>query len=100
MKEYNGRIYAGTNNGLNILTPPSLTADKKWKIESLGKSDGIIKNVRTYNSDLLLSNGQYWWGDDGITIISHLDELNKDTVAPATYITSFDIFNRPQYFFQ
>jgi signal transduction histidine kinase/ligand-binding sensor domain-containing protein len=98
LKEYNGKIYAGTNNGLNILTPPSLTADKKWKIESLGKSAGIIKAVRSYNSDLLLNNGQYWWGDDGITIISNLDEHFKETLAPATYITGIEIFNHRQYF--
>ena len=98
LKEYHGVIYAGTGNGLNILTPPYLTTDKKWKIESLGKSSGIVKNVRTYNSDLLLSNGQYWWGDDGITIISKLNERSKDTTAPPTYITGFDVFNHRLYF--
>ena len=32
LKEGNGRIYAGTTNGSqSILTPPSLTADKKME---------------------------------------------------------------------
>ena len=98
LKEYHGRIYAGTGEGLNILTPPSFAADNTWKIESLGVSDGIGKNARTFNSDLLLANGQYWWGDEGITIISNIDARKNDSAVPATYITGFDVYNHRQYF--
>ncbi len=98
LKEYKGRIYAGSGEGLNILTPPSLTADNTWQIESLGRSDGIAKNARTFNSDLLLANGQYWWGDEGITIISNLNVRKNDSIIPATYITGFDVYNRRQNF--
>jgi hypothetical protein len=64
----------------------------------IGKISGIVKKAATYNSDLLLANGQYWWGDNGITIMSNLDERLNDSTTPATYITGFDIFNHRQYF--
>jgi hypothetical protein len=86
LKEYHGRIYAGTADGLNILTPPPPGDEEKWKIESLGASYGITKNARTYNSDLLSANGQYWWGDNGITIISNIGELSKSSNIPLTYL--------------
>jgi len=99
VKEYRGRIYVGTKAGLNILTPPSMMRDSMWGIESIGRSDGIVKSANTYNSDLLLDNGQYWWGDNGITIISNLEKRIRDTTVPATYVTGLDIFNRPQNFY-
>jgi signal transduction histidine kinase/ligand-binding sensor domain-containing protein len=98
LKVYKGRIYAGTNGGINILTPPSLSGNNRWKIESLGKKEGITKKVRTYNSDLLLQNGQYWWGDEGITIVSDLDQHINDTLSPATYITGLDVYGLRQNF--
>lgn len=98
LKEYNGRIYAGTADGLNILTPPSSNGDKRWQVESIGVSYGISKNARTYNSDLLTTGGQYWWGDNGITMIKNIDEFCKDSTIPPTYVTGFEVYNHRQYF--
>jgi len=96
--EYDGRIYVGTSLGLTILTPPDRTTNKQWQAENLGKTDGILKVAGSYKSDMITSNGQYWWGDDGVTIISNLKNRNSDTTIPATAITGFDIHNQQQNF--
>jgi signal transduction histidine kinase/ligand-binding sensor domain-containing protein len=99
IKEHDGKIYAGTRRGLNIITPPKPGSTDNWKIVAFGKTSGIEKTVASYNSDLLRRNGDYWWGDDGITIMSNGDEMGKPAMVPPTYITGLNIFNRRQRFF-
>ncbi|MET0638146.1 MAG: ATP-binding protein [Chitinophagaceae bacterium] len=96
--EHKGRFYVGTSRGLSIITPPWISSDQKWKVESLGKSSGLAKTVATYNSDLMLKDGQYWWGDDGITILKNLEEMVRDTVVPPTYVTGIDLLSKPLVF--
>jgi len=96
LNQHNGRIYAGTFDGLTVITPPALSPLKKWELRSYGDAHGIRKIVNTYNSDAITRDGRFLWGDKGLTIIS--DPLASDTMIPNTYITGLDIFNKRQYF--
>jgi signal transduction histidine kinase/ligand-binding sensor domain-containing protein len=98
LKDHDGIIYVGTARGLNILTPPQLSSSGKWTVASHGNSSGVEKTVASYNSDLLLRNGDYWWGDDGITIIAKEDVQGRRTTLPPTFITGFDVFSKKQRF--
>ena len=69
MLGHNGRIYAGTNGGISVITPNTISADKKMEIESYGASDGVKKIFTgSFMTDAMAQNGLYLWGDDGVTI--------------------------------
>ena len=63
--KYHGRIYAGSNKGITIITPPAAGAGspENWQVGSFGLSKMYIDN---YNGDLITKDGLYWLGDLGI----------------------------------
>ncbi len=69
LNEYNGKIYAGTRTGFSILTAPEISPDGKWSIENYGRDLGLTKIANSYNSDMVSSQGDFWWGDAGATVI-------------------------------
>jgi len=95
INENNGRIYVATFTGLSILSPPQFSAEKKWRVESLGKRQGIYKPNETLISTVVTKKGQYLWGTKGITIS---DNFVADSSGAYICITGIDIFNQPQYF--
>jgi signal transduction histidine kinase/streptogramin lyase len=80
-------IYATDFNGVNVITLPA----GSFKSGNVWRSDHYnINRVNTnvYASDALSANGDYLWGDNGITV---LDLSAKDKLQPKTYITGIAI---------
>ena len=95
LNEYNGSVYVGMQRGITIITPPSVSLQKNWQVESFGKAEGFSKLANSINSDMVTREGLFLWGDRGMTA---LDNFKRHTIVPGTYLTGIDIFNRPQYF--
>ena len=93
LNEYGHCMYVGTKDGgINILSPPTFSFDKKWEIESFGNSQGIYKRVATLRSDIITQDGRFLWGDKGITTLRKAI-LHNDV--PKTYICEIDLLNKP-----
>jgi signal transduction histidine kinase len=87
----NGRVYAGTDKGITVITPPAagINTNGKWGVESFGKSYGLNRlEPFSFLTDALTKDGLYCWGDDGISV---LDLSKKDTFATATFITGIGV---------
>ena len=107
--EYNGSVVVGTNNKATIITAPVpdyLAADTTspgkgqsatgWKIAPLDQSELLIREqTNAWSTDLVTKEGQYLWGDRGITAIN---EIKPETDSVATFITGLTIMTRPQHF--
>ncbi len=95
LNQYAGKIYAGTRGGLSVIYLHDSGFQKNWEIKSFGSTDGVRKLANTIESDYVAKNGDFIWGDIGLTIIKN--SSNRNTISPV-YITGFDIFNQSQYF--
>jgi signal transduction histidine kinase/ligand-binding sensor domain-containing protein len=95
--QYKNRVYASTDKGITVITPPSKEANgKKWEAESFGRAYGITKsNSSYYETDMITRDGLYCWGDAGITI---LDLTKKDTLVTDVHIAGMNIMDQPSYF--
>ena len=98
---YNNAIIAGSSNKISIVTVPEninengVTTPKEWKVTPLDKSEGLIKETNSWASDCITSQGQYLWGDLGITVINDIKSPDDSVV---TYITGMNLMTQPQYF--
>ncbi len=95
--EKNGSIYAGTSEGLTIISPNN--QDRKtsgWNAKTYGRPQ-LFNHVDFNPIVLVTKKGQFWWGlgADGILI---MDEQGNDTMVPPAYITGIDIMEQTQYF--
>ncbi len=95
--EYNGTVLAGTNNKINMITAPDPgDSANNWKISLLDKSQGLLKEeANSWSTDGVTHDGQYLWGDLGLTVINQI-KASSDSVA--TYITGMNVMGQPQYF--
>ena len=93
--EHEGKIIAGTRKKINIITPPELSATKKWTIQLLNGTENLVKNANSYASDAITARGNYLWGDDGIHIIYG---IKPDTVTSRCFVVGIDIMAQPVYF--
>jgi signal transduction histidine kinase/ligand-binding sensor domain-containing protein len=94
LNEYDHQIFSGTFKGVSIIIPP-LPGKKQWNVRSFGKESGIEKLRNTVQSDIITREGEFLWGDKGITFLSKVGSAN-DT--PVTKITGISIFNEIKYF--
>jgi len=92
--EHNGQIYAGTNHGITVITPPveGVSANKKWQSASYGLTKTWINN---YIADVITKDGLYWSGDVGISL---LDLPKKDTHKSIPYINGISVFDHQVQF--
>lgn len=95
LNQYAGRIYAGTRGGLSVIYFQDSTIQKNWRIISFGSADGVRKLGSTILSDYISKNGDFIWGDMGLTIINISGNRKRNS---PVFVTGFDIFNQSQYF--
>lgn len=100
---HNGKILAGTDKAVNIITAPipayaktSDTTHQSWKIETLAKSETLVRDQTTsWSTDGITKDGVYLWGDVGMSIINQF-KVEKDSFP--TYVTGLNVMTTPQYF--
>lgn len=88
--EFNGRYIINTESKINILTPPELSENKSWKIQTL-LNGNIPKRAGTFMSDALTEDGSYLWGDIGLAVIN---PIIADTLTGKNFITGIRIMDR------
>ena len=101
---YKDLVLAGTKNRVSIITPPSdnnpidrnKKSDSTWEISLLAGSDGLVNSTNNWSTNIVTKEGQYLWGDNGITIIYGIKK-QKETTLP-TYITGITVMNEAQHF--
>ena len=100
---YKGQVLAGTQNQVGIITPPGFQAtepatnksDTTWKIGILKGSEGLLRVSNSWNTDIITKNGEYFFGDAGVTIVN---DIKEQQAKPPTYVTGISVLNEPQYF--
>lgn len=90
---YKESMVAGTGNKISIINAPAPgDSTEKWTIHPLAKSEGIVKEVNSWSTDAISQAGEYYWGDNGMTVIYAI-QASKDTVP--TYITGLTVMTEP-----
>lgn len=101
--EKNGKLYAGSKDGIIVITPPDTTsiADTRknsWSFIKYNKTQGFPFNDYNQNTAITTSNGQSWWGvTPMLTILTQFPEA--DTVTPNVYISRIGIMDQFPSFF-
>jgi signal transduction histidine kinase/ligand-binding sensor domain-containing protein len=101
--EKEGKIYAGTNNGISVFSPKeqNTRSDKKendqisWDIKNYGKPQGLAR-VDHNPSSMLTKDGRLWWGFAHVLTI--MDEPKEDKISPVAKINGIDIMGKPRNF--
>ena len=94
---YENSVLAGTDAKVNIITPPAPGADSvaKWQISNLDNSDILKKENNSWATDFITLNGEFWWCDNGVTIINKVKPANDNA---STFITGLIIMSQPRMF--
>ncbi|MGN6801625.1 MAG: ATP-binding protein, partial [Ginsengibacter sp.] len=95
--EYNGSILAGTDYKVNIIRAPAPgDTVTKWKVSVLDNSEGLTRlNSTAWSTDAVTREGQFLWGDNGITI---LNNIRSAADSAAVNITGVNIMTKPLNF--
>jgi signal transduction histidine kinase/ligand-binding sensor domain-containing protein len=87
-------IYAGTKKGISVISPPA--GAYPWRIHTIGPADGIMeRSTGNFLSDVILRNGLYLSGDNGITV---LDLKPENAVQVSLYVAGLRIMDKQKYF--
>ena len=93
---YQHKVLASTGTGISIIEAPATDdAEHSWKISPLSNSEGLIKSTNSWATDAVTADGQYLWGDLGITMFSQI-KPSEDSSFPA--INGLTIMSQPMYF--
>ena len=100
---FQGKMIVGTHHAATIIIPPGsiqLAGDtgsdqKKWEVGILRGSEGLIVTTPSWNCNTITREGQYFWGDAGITIIN---EIKEQASTPPVFVTGLSVMNEPKYF--
>ena len=99
--EQNNKLYAGSSDGLIIITKPGTnTIEKntaKWNIINYGKREGFPYNDYNQNTGMATKNGQTWWGITPVLTIVTQQPV-ADTIASNVYLTRITIMDQSPSF--
>ena len=93
LQEVAGKVYAGTANGLAVISPPG-NISMKWKVQTYNQSNGILYENFGERASLFSSTKQFWWStysqfnDKFITI---MDQPSEDNMVTPIFISGLDI---------
>jgi len=95
MVQHRGSVYAGTNQGITVITPPvaGVSGRKSWRAVSYAINK---QNTNSYNADMVTRDGVYWSADVGATAFD-LAKMNSSKSVP--YIKGLSVYDHPVYFF-
>lgn len=91
LNERNGQIYAGTSNGLSIITP--VIAKGKvttYQITNLRKPQGIGALDFAENSSMFSKNGKYWAGVEEVVLLV-MDSITLNPKPGTPYIAAINL---------
>ena len=93
-----GKIYAGTTNGLSIITPH---VDEKnrltIKTTNLGRAQGLGALDFDQNSSMFTKSGQYWAGVETLVLLI-MDSVQLDSARSTPRVASVNFFDQRNYF--
>jgi len=102
ISSHENKIFVGSSNGLAILEPSNgiEEEDTYWKVNTIGKEQGLTYVDFAQNSISFDKNGRFWSGAglNGSESLVIMDELKGHTTAYPAYITSLNILDKPQVF--
>ncbi len=72
--EWKGSMVVSGNNKVNIITAPAPgDTATKWNVSLLDKSGRLQRaNITSWLTDCITSDGEFLWGDNGITVIKDI----------------------------
>ncbi len=91
----NNVIYAGTANGLSMVSSGKEVADL-WHVKTYGKPQ-LFSHVDFNPFSLITKKGQFLWAVNGDGVLI-MDEPRADSLIPPVYITSIDIMGKARIF--
>jgi signal transduction histidine kinase/ligand-binding sensor domain-containing protein len=94
---YKAKVLAGTNNKVNLITAaaPGDTS-KNWKVSVLNNSEDLLRvNITSWETDAVTREGEFLWGDNGITIVKNIKPVVDSN---RICITGINVMTRPQNF--
>jgi signal transduction histidine kinase/ligand-binding sensor domain-containing protein len=96
LNEWNDKMYAGTTNGLAVINIVGNKSgqSKSLNIYNIGRDQGLNYVDFAANSSLISSDNQLWAGVDN-QILTIIDEPVSDTSTIPTFITGFNLFDKP-----
>ncbi|HCZ36829.1 MAG TPA: hypothetical protein DHV26_12985, partial [Cytophagales bacterium] len=94
LNERNGKIYAGTTNGLSIITPQVDEKNKfTIKTTNLGRAQGLGALDFAQNSSMFTKSGQYWAGVETLVLLV-IDSVQLDTARSTPQVAAVNFFDQ------
>lgn len=85
------KVYVATAAGLNVLT--ATAKSDTYSIAAFDRTTGFENLATSVISDMVRSNGEFWWGDRGVTVLDEGMEKQKKT-KPETYISALQVMGK------
>jgi len=94
---YKGSIMIGTIDKVSMVTAPAYTnaADTLWNVSLVHNSEGLVNNSGDWNCNIVTKKGQYFWGDNGISV---LNEIKPESDSETTFVAGISIMSQHQNF--
>jgi len=91
LNERNGRIYAGTTNGLSIIKPEIKNGNEVvYQIANLRKPQGLGALDFAENSAMFTKSGQYWAGVEELVLLV-MDSITLNPTPGTPYIAAINL---------
>ena len=98
LNERSGKIYAGTANGLSIITPHVGDKNKLTvKTTNMGRAQGLGALDFDQNSSMFTKRGQYWAGVETLVLLV-MDSVQLDSARSTPLVASVNFFDQRHYF--
>ena len=97
--EKDGRMYLGTSRGLTILDVENVGGKELWKVQNIGREQGLNYVDFAQNSMSFDSYGRFWAGVEN-QILTVMNPIGTDTSRVSSRVASINLFDSPLSFTQ